>query len=254
MNVLDRILFRTREDLAQRKADLPLAELRRRAVPTRRKLSTALSAPGLSLIAEFKPASPSRGALRPDADPRVYAKAYGRVASAISVLCDTPFFGGGRHLLKAFRHLELPLLCKDFIVGEYQIVEARAAGADAVLLMASVLDRAALTELLAVAHELGMDALVEVHDEAELERVLATPARVVGINSRDLKTLQIDLTTVPRLAARVPADRIRVAESGVSSRADVDAFRGVVDAVLVGSTLMAAADPVARLQELGWTA
>lgn len=253
MSVLDKILARTREDLARREARLPLAQLREQAAPTDRSLAAALSAPGLGLIAEFKPASPSRGALRPGADPARYAAAYGRHAAAISVLCDEPFFGGGRHLLPIFRQgCPQPLLCKDFLVAPYQIVEARAAGADAVLLLASVHGVAQLRAMLAEARALRMDALVEAHDEAEIDHALEAGAAVVGVNARDLRTLQIDPERGLSLLARIPRGVIRVAESGVERPEQVAALRERADAVLIGSALMLADDPEEAIVRLGW--
>lgn len=259
--VLQRIVARTREDVRARERRTPLSVLRELDVPPRRDFVAALRRPGLSLIAEFKPASPSRGVIRAEADAATYAAAYGRHADAISVLCDVPFFGGGYSVLAQFRAAcTRPLLCKDFIVGEYQIWEARAYGADAVLLMASVLEQGQLRDLLDLVHGLGMQALVEAHSDAQLDTVLATDARIIGLNSRDLETLEVDPARPHRMRERIArerltgaaGDRLVVAESGVRSRAQVDTLRGAFDAVLIGTAFMLAADPAACLREFGW--
>jgi len=237
--VLAKIVARKRVDLAARMRETPLAELRARAAPGERRFSRALAAPGARFILEIKRASPSRGALRPHLDPAEAAAAYAGAADAISVVTDGPFFGGSLALLRAARErTALPLLCKDFVVDPYQVVEARAHGADAILLMASVLDDAGLAACLREAEALGMDALVEIHDEAELERALALPAPILGINNRDLRTLSVDLAVTERLAPRVPRDRLLVSESGIRDRGDIDRLSPVADAFLVGSSLM----------------
>ena len=191
--VLSRIIARTRVDLARRMEIRPRAELEQELEPSDRGFEAALRAEGISLIAEFKPASPSRGPIRPDADPAETGTIYGRHAAAMSVLCDQPFFGGGYECVAPARETSgLPILCKDFIVDEYQVLEARNAGADAVLLMASVLDDARLRDLRDLAADWKMDTLVESHDAGELERVIRLDAPIVGVNARDLHTLDID--------------------------------------------------------------
>jgi indole-3-glycerol phosphate synthase len=209
------------------------------------------------LIAEFKPRSPSRGWLRPEADPGEFAKAY-RPAAALSVLCDRAFFGGGPELLRAFRPLvEQPLLAKGFFVAPYQLAQARAAGADAALLIARLLPGAQLEQLLGVCRQLGLEALVEVHNRGELQLALQAGAAIVGVNARDLDTLHIDLAACRRLLAEIPADRVRVAESGLEQRSEIDHLRqmaalGQIDAVLIGTALMTAADPAAAVAALGF--
>ncbi|MCU0691651.1 MAG: indole-3-glycerol phosphate synthase TrpC [Polyangiaceae bacterium] len=252
-SVLDRIVTRTREDLAARKRDTPLSELRGRIQGPPRDFAAALLTQSLSLIAEIKPKSPSRGLIRPDAEPEQIARVYDRYANAISVLCDQPFFGGGYGLLERVRtQTNKPVLAKDFVVDPYQLFEARAHGADTVLLMVSVLEAGALADLLACARDLGMQPLVETHDPGELGVALRAQALVIGVNSRNLKTLQIDLPAAQDLLRRVPTDRVRVAESGLDHRDAVDAIRGIADAALIGTTLMSAPDPAARIEELGW--
>ncbi|MGK4007070.1 bifunctional indole-3-glycerol-phosphate synthase TrpC/phosphoribosylanthranilate isomerase TrpF [Sorangium sp. So ce1036] len=238
-SVLARIVARKRVDVAERERRTPLDALRAKAAPTSRSLRRALAAPGARFILECKKASPSEGVIRPDFDPHAVAAAYYGVADAVSVLTDEPFFQGSFAYLQAVREVvDVPILCKDFVVTPYQVVEARAHGADAILLMMSVLDDATALACLRVAEELGMDCLVEVHDEAELDRALALPAPVLGINNRDLKTLKVDLAVSERLAPRVPADRIVIAESGVESRAHVERLSRAVDGFLVGTSLM----------------
>lgn len=252
-SVLARIVARTRADLPARRAALPLAALADRPVDPPRDGRAALAAPGLGLIAELKPRSPSRGALRPEATPEVFGPLYAPYAAAISVLCDGPFFGGSLDVLARMRALvDVPVLAKDFMVDAWQIHAARAHGADLVLLMAAVLDDAELADLLALTRSLGMEALVEVHDHAELSRVLRLDAAIIGVNSRDLKTLAIDPAGARALLAEVPTDRVRVAESGLEDAAAVDAVRPLADAALIGSALMAAPDPTAAIEALGF--
>lgn len=219
---------------------------------TPRPFARALRGPGLSLIAEYKPRSPSQGAIRPDARPEDIARAYRPHAAAISCLVDGPYFGGGYDALRRIRAaVPQPVLAKGFFVTGFQVREAAAAGADAILLMASLLPPHGLGWLLTIARNLGLDALVEVHDAAELAEVLPLGAEVIGVNSRDLTTLDIDLDRARRLLATVPADRVRIAESGLDRADDIDRVRGLADGVLVGTGLMRAPDPGPRIVELG---
>lgn len=253
MSILDTIVAQTRLDLAQRKRAVPLDNLRRRRVAPPLDAVAALRAPGLSLIAEYKPRSPSKGPIRPDAQPEDVARLYQPFATAMSVLCDAPFFGGSYATLERVRAaVAFPLLAKDFVVDAYQVHEARAHGADMVLLMCSVLPPESLAELLELTRSLGMAALVETHDDAELQVALEVGARIIGVNSRDLKTLEIDLPRARDRLARVPTDRVRVAESGLNTRASVDATRPLADAALIGSHLMGADDPSAAIEALGF--
>lgn len=241
--VLGRILEQKRADVAERERRTPLEALRARAAPTTRSLYRALAAPGARFVLEVKKASPSGGLLRPDFDPRAIAAAYAGVADAVSVLTDAPFFQGSFEILREVREgVDAPVLCKDFVVTPYQVVEARAHGADAILLMLSVLDDAGARACLRAAEELGMDCLVEVHDGPELDRALGLPAPIVGINNRDLRTLEVDLAVTERLAPRVPRDRLVVAESGVETPGDVARLSAGVDAFLVGTSMMRAPD------------
>ncbi len=251
--VLDRIVARTRRDVAVRAEQVPRAALEDHIEGIPRDFRGALAAPGLGLIAEFKPRSPSRGALRPDAVPEEFATAYRPYAAAISVLCDEPFFGGSREALGRIRAASgRPVLCKDFLVTPYQLVEARAAGADAVLLMVVLLDDKELGELLGLARSLGMAALVEVHDAPERARAVDAGADIVGINSRDLRTLDVDLARIEELADGLPAGVVRVGESGLHDRDDVARVAPLVDAVLIGTALMTRPDPAAAIEALGF--
>ncbi len=243
-SVLGQIVARKRADVAARRAVRPQASVQAEAAPTERNLAAALAQPLTGLLLECKKASPSRGLLRADFDPAAVARAYAPLADAISVVVDGPFFAGDLAWLAAVRAaVRQPVLCKDFVLEPYQVYEARALGADSVLLMLSVLDDEGLLDCLAACRELGMYALCEVHDEAELERAVSLGAHVIGINNRDLRTLEVDLATTERLAPLVPSDRVLVSESGIASHADLRRLRERVDAFLIGSSLVSAPDP-----------
>jgi indole-3-glycerol phosphate synthase len=216
------------------------------------RFAEALRTPGLGAIAEIKRRSPSAGDLRPDADPARIAPAYAAAgAAAVSVLVDERFAGSWDDLRAARRASDVPLLAKGFFSSDDDLRTAKEAGADAVLLLLRDLDDAATARLLRVATDLGLDTLVEAHDAAELERGIALAAPVLGVNARDLSTFAIDRETQLALLARIPADRVVVAESGIGSRAQGAAAElAGADAVLVGSALMRAADPGAKLAEL----
>ncbi|MDQ8755713.1 bifunctional indole-3-glycerol-phosphate synthase TrpC/phosphoribosylanthranilate isomerase TrpF [Sphingosinicella sp. LHD-64] len=251
--VLGEILALKRRDVAARLGAALIGDLRGRAEPTRRSLKQVLGQKGARFVMEVKKASPSGGAIRPDADPAGIACAYAGAASAISVLTDAPFFGGSLDDLRAVRRVfDGPILAKDFVIDPRQVVEARLAGADAVLVMLSVLDDAEAAEVLREAEVLGMDALVEAHDETELRRAVALGAPVIGINNRDLRTLEVDLATTERLAHLVPGDRVLVAESGIADRADVERLAPFADAFLVGSSLMRAPSPAQAARALAF--
>ena len=243
MPVLDDIVAGVRLDLARRQAATPLAELRARLadVPPVRDPMPAFREPGSSVIAEVKRRSPSKGDLAAIPDPAALAAAYAAGgAAAISVLTEERRFGGSLEDLRAVRAaVDVPVLRKDFIVTPYQLVEARAAGADLALLIVAALDDEELTRLHDEARELGLTVLVEVHDEQETERAVEIGAELIGINARDLKTLEVDVDTFGRLAHRVPDDRVLVAESGITGPADVKRFVGEgARAVLVGEALV----------------
>ena len=241
--ILGEIVAAKRAALAQRFAGEALDALRAHAVPTRRSLAAAIGRPGARFILEIKKGSPTLGAIRSGADPAAIARGYAGVADALSVLTDEAYFGGSLTDLAAARAAFAgPILAKDFFVDLAQVAEARIAGADAVLVMLSVLDDAAARAMIAEARRFGMDALVEVHDEVEMRRALGLGAPLIGINNRDLRDLSIDLATTERLSALAP-EHLLISESGISTRADVDRLAGKVDGFLVGSALMRAEDP-----------
>jgi indole-3-glycerol phosphate synthase len=258
--VLDAILARTAADLVNRKSITAVSDLeaaaRSRQVPL--SLRVAVGGPDMSVIAEVKRASPSRGAFQVDVEPATVASEYvSGGAAAISVLTDEPFFRGTLGDLEAVASAArcgeraVPVLRKDFVVDPYQIVEARAHGADAVLLIVAALDDAMLRQLLTVAAAWGMDALVEVHDEREMERAVAAGAGLIGINNRDLRSFTVDLRVSERLAPIAPDDAVIVAESGVHGPDDVKRLHDAgAHAVLVGETLVTAPDRAAAVRGL----
>ena len=246
-DTLARICEAKRRHVADAKRKRPAAEIRRRAAaasPPRgfaAALGNARADGRYGLIAEIKRASPSKGTIRQDFDPAALAHAYAAGGAAcLSVLTDTPFFqGADAHLEAARAAVALPVLRKDFTLDPYQVLEARAIGADCVLLIVAALGNGQAGELLAAAAESGMDALVEVHDEAELARALALDSGMIGINNRNLKTLETDIGTARRLAPLVPEGRLVVAESGLSTRSDLAAMREAgVTTFLIGEALM----------------
>ncbi|MFC8500744.1 indole-3-glycerol phosphate synthase TrpC [Pedococcus sp. NPDC057267] len=246
--VLDAIVAGVREDLAARVAVTPREVVERLAsdAPAALDAEAALRRPGLSLIAEVKRSSPSKGELATIADPAALAADYeAGGATAVSVLTEQRRFGGSLADLDAVRAaVRIPVLRKDFMVEEYQLFEARAHGADIVLLIVAALEQADLVRMHAVARELGMTALVEVHDEDETRRALDAGATVVGVNARNLKTLDVDPDTFGRLAGLVPDDVVKVAESGVSGPRDAARYAAEgADAVLVGEALVRGTDP-----------
>jgi indole-3-glycerol phosphate synthase len=256
MSILDRIVAYKREEIHTARQQVSEAELEKRAAraaPVRDFRAALERGPGVQVIAEVKKASPSAGVLRADFDPVAIARIYaGAGAACISVLTDAPSFQGHLGYLEAIRSaVACPLLRKDFILDRYQLLEARAAGADAVLLIAEILDDTQLSLLHRQAGELGMQALVELYDRTHLPRVLDSGARLVGINNRDLHTFHTRLEHTLELAAEMPADVCLVSESGIRSRADLDRLQAAgVRAVLVGETFMRAADMAAAVREL----
>ena len=250
MSALDRILAYKREEVAARRAARPEGDVlaAARAAPAPRDFVDALrraATQGYGLIAEVKRASPSAGLIREDFDPAALASAYARGGAAcLSVLTDGPSFqGDDAHLAQARAACELPVLRKDFLVDPWQVAESRGLGADAVLIIMAALDDAAASEIEAAARELRMGALIEVHDEAELERAGRLASPLVGINNRDLRSFQTDLATTRRLARLTPADRLLVSESGLSEPAHLaDLARYGCRCFLVGEALMRQAD------------
>ena len=252
---LETVIDATREDLARRSAETPLATLEARLGPDRtgRPFSEALIAEGISLIAEMKRASPSRGPIHRDAKVAEVVRAYeAGGARACSILTEPRWFGGHLDdLIEARGACGLPLLRKDFIVDRYQLVEARVAGADACLLIVAALQPDDLGRLIQDAWELGMDCLVEVHDRDELETAIEVGAEVIGINNRNLHTLDVSLETTFELLADVPAGTVVVAESGITDSGQVrDLEDAGVDAILVGEHLMRASDPGVAIHDL----
>lgn len=254
--ILDQILADTRALVAERQAVTPAAALAKRPAfhaPTL-SLARALRRPdGPAYVAECKRASPSEGVIRAEYDPAATARAYKQAAAAaVSVLTEPAHFQGSLEHLAAVRHaVDLPVLRKDFVVDAYQLVEARAYGADAVLLIAAALDPAHLHDLLDAARDLGLGVLVEVHDERELDAIDLDRVDVLGANSRDLKTFSVDLDRAGRVFARLPARIVRVAESGIRTAEDAARLRAAgADAFLVGTHLMRSADPGRALAAL----
>jgi len=254
--ILDQIVATKRQEIEAARQRRPEAQLRRELAqsPAARDFFAAVSVPGrVNLIAEVKKASPSAKVIRADFDPIAIARTYqDHGAACLSVLTDAPYFQGHLSYLARIRAaVALPLLRKDFIIDEYQVVEARLAGADAILLTAEILDDATLAHLLARARTLGMAALVEFHDEANLPRVLASGADLVGVNNRDLKRFVTDLDLTLRLRDQIPAEVLLVSESGIRSRHDVERLEQAgVSAILVGEHLMRAQDIGLAVEQL----
>ena len=257
-NVLDEIIAYKREELEKRRVATPRADLDAaiQSAPAPRSLAAALSAGGASprVISEIKKASPSKGLIRADFDPVSIAKAYARGgAAAMSVLTDEHYFQGHLDYLREIRkHVEVPLLRKDFTLDSYHVAAARSAGAAAILLnLAAIPDDAELASLAAEAGALGMDVLWEVHDQSELERLLPMEPKIVGINNRNLRTFDVSLETTRDLLPLIPSGVVKVSESGFFKREELDRMRGWgVDAFLIGESLMRAPDPGAALEEL----
>ena len=255
--ILDEIVRHKRDELARRRREVPRAELERRsrAWPPPRDFVRALTPEpgGVRLLAEVKKASPSRGVLAEDFDPLALAEIYaGNGAAALSVLTDEKYFQGSLDFLTAIRHrVDVPILRKDFTLDEYQLWEARAAGADAVLLIVSILDAEELRALLQAATGLGLATLVEAHTASELDVALAAGATILGINNRDLKTFETRIETSLDLLPLIPAGRLAVSESGFFTAAQVRAVAAAgAHAVLVGEALVRAPDVAAKVREL----
>ena len=258
-DILQKILTRKREEIVERSARLPLAELRQRAQaasPMRgfvNAIRARIAQGKPAVIAEIKKASPSKGLLRADFNPAEIAQSYTRHgATCLSVLTDRDFFqGADEHLQEARAACSLPALRKDFTIDPYQVYEARALGADCILLIVAALDDNLMRELAAIARDLGLDVLVEVHDAGELDRALALDTPLIGTNNRDLRTFEVRLDTTLNLLGRVPKDRVVVTESGIHTTEDVARMRrNGVNAFLVGEAFMKAAKPGEKLAEL----
>jgi indole-3-glycerol phosphate synthase len=258
-DILQRILARKAGEIAERSTRVGIDELRAGCAdaPTPRgfvdSLRKKIAAGHAAVIAEVKKASPSQGVIRANFDPATIARSYeAGGAACLSVLTDMDFFqGADAYLREAREACALPVLRKDFTIDAYQVYEARVLGADCILLIVAALNDTALAELSGLAHKLGMDVLIEAHDAQELDRALATPARLIGINNRNLRTFQTSLDTTLALRERVPADRLLVTESGIHARADVQRMRSAdIHAFLIGEAFMRAQDPGTELQRL----
>jgi indole-3-glycerol phosphate synthase len=258
-DILKKIVARKWQEIAERSAEVSIDALRERLADAdaprgfAAAIDARIAAGHAGVIAEIKKASPSKGVLRADFRPAEIAASYAaNGAACLSVLTDVDFFQGGDDYLRQARAAcALPVIRKDFIVDPYQVVEARAMSADCILLIVSCLEDAQLRALNDLAHQLGMDVLIEVHDAAELERALQVDNRLIGINNRNLRTFEVSLNTTLDLLASIPADRRVVTESGIHTPADVQLMRDHdVHAFLVGEAFMRAEDPGARLAEL----
>ncbi len=253
MNLLKRIVSYKREEVKKRKSIVSVGTLKSGNFPKVRDFKSVLEKEGISIIAEIKRMSPSAGIIREDFDPTQMARTYEENgASAISVLTDRKFFGGSIDYVIAVKNeVNLPVLRKEFIIDEYQIYESRYIGADAVLLIARILTSAELGRFISIAKELGLACLVEVHTRNELEEVLSTITEIIGINNRNLDTLQIDIKTSLELKKMTPEGYITVSESGIKTREDVLKLQEAgFDAILVGETLMRTKNLGNKLKEL----
>lgn len=253
--ILNKIVANKRLEVKQAAEIHPPEMLRENIEPSLRDFRSALmggrekNTP--NLIAEIKRKSPSKTEISTDLDLTKIVEIYNKHASAISVLTDNKYFGGSLEDLDEANYVtRVPLLRKDFIIDEYQLLEARQFGADAVLLIAAILKKEEVEYLISEAKTLGLDALVEVHSEKELEKVLDTSAEIIGINNRNLETLEIDLETTHRLVSEIPEDKIIVAESGIHNSEDVERLAGKVDAILVGTSILSSPNIEEKLKEL----
>lgn len=245
--ILDEIILEKKQEIASLKAE-------------RRSLKKSLNTKGLSLIAEIKKASPAKGLIRKNFQPEDQLEHYIKAGvDAVSILTDKKFFQGNNEILRNLRkRTNLPLLRKDFIIDPIQVYESFFLGADVILLIAAVLDQDELNKLLAVTRQLGLEAIVEVHNQTELERVLMTSAEIIGINNRNLKDFSVSLKTTEKLVEKLQKDNVRdnyylIAESGIKSKSDIDYLKELgVDGVLVGETLMRSQDPFRKIKELGF--
>lgn len=255
MITLEDIIEHKKHKLEKSEQSLSLAEIEKMAAPVKnRGFKTAISkGDKINLIAELKKASPSHGVIRHDYDPEAVARIYKKSgAAALSVLTEDKYFQGSLdHLKAARRAVDLPVLRKDFVISEYQIYESAVAGADAVLLIAAALDRGMLKALFREAKSLGMDAIIEVHDQRDLDKALGVDAEIIGINNRNLKTLEVDLGITRELAAKIPAGKVVISESGVREPEDVASLASAgIRAVLIGTVFMEADDIGAEVKRI----
>lgn len=253
MSLLERIVSYKKEEVKKRKSIISVETLKSGNLPKTRNFKSALEKEGISIIAEIKRMSPSAGIIREDFDSTKIARTYEENgASAISVLTDRKFFGGSIDYVMAVKKaMNLPILRKEFIIDEYQIYESRYIGADAILLIARILTPAELDRFISIAKELGLTCLVEVHTRNELEEVLSTKTEIIGLNNRDLDTLQIDIKTSLKLKKIIPKGYVTVSESGIKTRAHVVELQETgFNAILVGETLMRAKKSGDKIREL----
>ncbi|GAB6138097.1 indole-3-glycerol phosphate synthase TrpC [Halanaerobaculum tunisiense] len=253
--ILEEIVEYKQREVKQQKKEEPLSKLQAEIdqLATTRDFGSALKESGMSLIAEVKKASPSKGVIREEFQPVKIAQQYEKAgASALSVLTDQEFFQGQLDYLQQIKEeVKLPILRKDFIIDPYQIYQARAYGADAILLIAAILTKQQLEDYLELADELNLDVLLEVHNRQELQQALEVDAALIGINNRDLKVFEVDLATTLALQRLVPDEKIIVSESGIKDRSDIELLtKHNIDAALVGETLMSSADIAAKVREL----
>lgn len=254
--ILSKILEEKRKSVEESKRKLPKDEIINQLpfLSKRRNFKSHIVSPhGITLIAEIKKASPSKGIICQEFDPIKIAELYALAgASALSVLTEEKFFQGSPLFLKAIRNaVALPLLRKDFIIDEYQIYESLYYGADCVLLISEVLSEDELAHFVLLAHKLGMDALVEAHSETELEKAIKAKGVILGINNRDLHTFKVDLSTTEHLISLIPKDRVVVSESGISSHDDVAYLRSLgVNSVLIGETFLKSSDIISKVKEV----
>jgi len=253
--MLDKIIAQKREEVEERKKAVTITYLQERIARQKPTLDLALALKGdqIRMIAEVKQASPSRGMLSPNFNPVELAQTYAEGgAAAISVLTEANYFMGSIEHLAAIKELVgLPLLRKDFIFDLYQVYESRAYGADALLLITSILSQEQLKELILLSHSLDLKCLVEVHNKGEVERAVLSEAEIIGINNRDLNTFTVDIATSRRLRPFIPQERIVVSESGIKSKRDIEKLdKWGVDAVLVGEALVTAGDVITKMKEL----
>jgi len=257
MDILGKIVSYKKKKVAEKKEKIPLAKLKDRIdiLPPARDFKGAISLPGkISLICEIKKASPSSGLICKEFHPKKIARTYEKNgAGAISVLTEDKYFQGDiLHLFSVKQIVNIPILRKDFIIDEYQLYESRAFGADALLLIASLLDAKQISQFLKITRSLGMEALLEVHDEEDLEKVLSTPAEIIGINNRNLKDFTVDLNVTKNLRKKIPQEKIVVSESGIKTRDDVLLLKNTgINAILIGQVLLESEDIGKKLEELG---
>jgi len=257
MDILREIVSYKKKRVAEKKEKIPLAKLKDRidTLPPARDFKGAISLPGkISLICEIKRASPSSGLILRDFHPKKIAQIYDKNgAAAISVLTEDKYFQGDvLHLFSVKQSVNIPILRKDFIIDEYQLYESRAFGADALLLIASILDGARISQFVKITKNLGMEALVEVHSGEDLEKVLSTPAEIIGINNRNLKDFTVDLNVTKELRKKIPREKIVVSESGIKTREDVLLLKNTgINAILIGQVLLESEDIGRKLEELG---